>query len=396
MITTVPFVNEVNIKEHTILYSNKKLDLKEKDTPLCIATINNISPYMLENKIEEVFKAHKDIDYYMVQYDEKNKLLIFYTYESLINNNNNNKTIIDNNNNIDNINLYNYYENIQKEFENFNKIETMIPLKNESTVSLQDIIDTYYIIEQRYNKQISNVREQLNNILAKRETKPLIQSYLNLNIEKNEIEYKYRIGETFLGSSGYKIYLKIINDKLFFTNMIPYTSCHSPDEKDYITNKIIENYETIKELLTNILEYKKYITTNKQIIKSLNSNIILKINNDFQSLNLYYKNTNSKFSIIINKDKPLINSESLELHYYLLENIDIIKDQLIFYKEDCPIWMQDYWKNIKKISEESPNINEEIKPVVEELSNEDETTFEDSPNKLPNQYKISIWPFKRK
>ena len=42
---------------------------------------------MLENKIEEVFKAHKDIDYYMVQYDEKNKLLIFYTYEPLISNN---------------------------------------------------------------------------------------------------------------------------------------------------------------------------------------------------------------------------------------------------------------------------------------------------------------------
>lgn len=381
MITPVPFVNELNIKEHTILYSNKILDLKEKSTPLCIATINNISPYMLENKIEEVFKAHKDIDYYTVQYDEKNKLLIFYTYESLINNNNN-KTIIDKNN-IDNINLYNYYENIQKEFENFNKIETMIPLKNESTVSLQDIIDTYYIIEQRYNKQISNVREQLNNILAKRETKTLIESDLNLNIEKNEIEYNYRIGETFLGSLGYKIYLKIINDKLFFTNMIPYTSCHSPDEKDYITNKIIENYETIKEILTNILEYKKYITTNKQIIKSLNSNIILKINNDFQSLNLYYKNTNSKFSIIINKDKPLINSESLELHHYLLENIDTIKDQLIFYKADCPIWMQDYWKNIKKISEESP-INEEIKPVEEELSD------------APNQYRISIWPFKRK
>ena len=386
MIETVPFVNEVNIKEHTILNSNKILYLKEKDTPLCIATINNISPYMLENKIEEVFKAHKDIDYYMVQYDEKNKLLIFYTYKSLINNNN--KTIIDKNN-IDNINLYNYYEEIQKEFENFNKIETMIPLKNESTVSLQDIIDTYYIIEQRYNKQISNVREQLNNILAKRETKPLIESYLNLNIEKNEIEYNYRIGKTYLNSSDYIIYLKIINDKLFLTNIISF----SQNEKNYITNKIIENYETIKEILTNILEYKKYITTNKQIIKSLNSNILF--NNDFENLNLYYKNTNSKFSIIINKDNPLIKSESIELHHYLLENIDIIKDQLIFYKADCPIWMQDYWKNIKKIREESPNINEEIKPVVKELSDEDETTYENSPNKLQNQYK-KIWPFKRK
>ena len=341
---------------------------------------------MLENKIEEVFKAHKDIDYYMVQYDEKNKLLIFYTYKSLINNNN--KTIIDKNN-IDNINLYNYYEEIQKEFENFNKIETMIPLKNESTVSLQDIIDTYYIIEQRYNKQIFNVREQLNNILAKRETKPLIESYLNLNIEKNEIEYNYRIGKTYLNSSDYIIYLKIINDKLFLTNIISF----SQNEKNYITNKIIENYETIKEMLTNILEYKKYITTNKQIIKSLNSNILF--NNDFENLNLYYKNTNSKFSIIINKDNPLIKSESIELHHYLLENINIIKDQLIFYKADCPIWMQDYWKNIKKIREESPNINEEIKPVVKELSDEDETTYENSPNKLQNQYK-KIWPFKRK
>ena len=386
MIETVPFVNEVNIKEHTILNSNKILYLKEKDTPLCITTINNISPYMLENKIEEVFKAHKDIDYYMVQYDEKNKLLIFYTYKSLINNNN--KTIIDKNN-IDNINLYNYYEEIQKEFENFNKIETMIPLKNESTVSLQDIIDTYYIIEQRYNKQIFNVREQLNNILAKRETKPLIESYLNLNIEKNEIEYNYRIGKTYLNSSDYIIYLKIINDKLFLTNIISF----SQNEKNYITNKIIENYETIKEMLTNILEYKKYITTNKQIIKSLNSNILF--NNDFENLNLYYKNTNSKFSIIINKDNPLIKSESIELHHYLLENINIIKDQLIFYKADCPIWMQDYWKNIKKIREESPNINEEIKPVVKELSDEDETTYENSPNKLQNQYK-KIWPFKRK
>ena len=386
MIETVPFISDINITERTILYSDKILNLKENGILLCITTINNISPYMLEDKIEEVFNAHIDINYYIIQYNEKDKLLIFYTYDPLISNN---KIIMKQESLKDN-KLYNYYEEIQKEFENFNKIETMIPLKNESTVSLQDIIDTYYIIEQRYNKQIFNVREQLNNILAKRETKPLIQSYLNLNIEKNEIKYNYRIGEIYLNSSDYIIYLKIINDKLFLTNIISF----SQNEKNYITNKIIENYETIKEMLTNILEYKKYITTNKQIIKSLNSNIILKINNDFQSLNLYYKNTNSKLSIIIKKDKPLINSESIELHHYLLENIDIIKDQLIFYKADCPIWMQDYWESIKKISEESP-INEEIKPVVEELSNEDETTYENSPNKLPNQYK-KIWPFKRK
>ena len=144
MIETVPFISDINITEKIILYSDKILFLKENDIPLCITTINNISPYMLENKIEEIFNTHKDINYYKIQYNEKDKLLIFYTYEPLISNNNNNN----NNNNtimkqesLKDYNLYNYYEEIQKEFENLKKIESMIPLNNENTVSLQDILN---------------------------------------------------------------------------------------------------------------------------------------------------------------------------------------------------------------------------------------------------------------
>jgi len=83
MIVTVPFISDINITERTILDSDKILNLKENGILLCITTINNISPYMLENTIEEIFNAHKDINYYMVQYNEKDKLLIFYTYEPL-------------------------------------------------------------------------------------------------------------------------------------------------------------------------------------------------------------------------------------------------------------------------------------------------------------------------
>ncbi len=184
MIETVPFISDINITERTILYSDKILNLKENGILLCITTINNISPYMLENTIEEIFNTHKDINYYMIQYNEKDKLLIFYTYEPLISNN----KIIIKQKSLKDDRLYNYYEEIQKEFENLNIIESMIPLKNENTVSLKDIINTYNIIKQKYQEQITKAIDQFNNILAKREKKEPNYCKIDLNSEKNEIE----------------------------------------------------------------------------------------------------------------------------------------------------------------------------------------------------------------
>ena len=92
MITTVPFINGINIKEHTILFSSEELSLRANNKYLCKATINNISPYMLETKIEEILKENRNINFYQVQYNEKNKELIFYTFETLINNRTTNTT----------------------------------------------------------------------------------------------------------------------------------------------------------------------------------------------------------------------------------------------------------------------------------------------------------------
>ena len=183
MIETVPFISDININERTILYSDKILNLKENGILLYITTINNISPYMLENKIEEIFNTHKDINYYMVQYNEKDKLLIFYTYEPLISNN-----IIIKQESLKDEKLYNYYEEIQKEFDSLSIIESMIPLKNENTVSLKDIINTYNIIKQKYQDQITKVIDQFNNILAKRKSKESSNVDIELNFdEKNKV-----------------------------------------------------------------------------------------------------------------------------------------------------------------------------------------------------------------
>lgn len=391
MIETVPFISDINITEKIILYSDKILFLKENDIPLCITTINNISPYMLENKIEEIFNTHKDINYYKIQYNEKDKLLIFYTYEPLISNNNNNNTIMKQENLKDN-NLYNYYEEIQKEFDSLSKIESMIPLKNETTVSLQDIINTYYIMNQEYENQKNKTKEQFDNLLAKRETKKQLRSSnIIINFEENEIEYQYKFQDKSIFNPHYVINIKMINNKLFFTNFEK--EFGNKDEEQIQKKKIIENYEAIKETIINILKYKVFKET-EQIIQSINSNILLKLDTYFGIFKLYYKVNKSKFSLTINEKEEKINSESLELYHYLSENLDDIKEQLFFRKIDCPIWMQEYWeKNTRK---EFPKDNKEMEPVVKKLSDEDETTYEESQIETEKVYiRKSFWPLKK-
>lgn len=376
MIETVPFINDINITERTILYSDKILNLKENGILLCITTINNISPYMLENKIEEIFNTHKDINYYMIQYNEKDKLLIFYTYEPLISNN----KIIIKQKSLKDDRLYNYYEEIQKEFENLNIIESMIPLKNENTVSLKDIINTYNIIKQKYQEQITKVIDKFNNILAKREKKEPKYCKIDLNSEKNEIEYSYELWDEYSDSASYTIIIKMINNKLFFSEFEKSFNGLKTEEY-YQKNKIIENYETIKALLTDILKYKEFRKKNKQIIQSINSNILLKLDTYSGIFKLYYKVNKSKFSLTINEKEEKIHSESLELYGYLLENLDNIKELLFFRKIDCPIWMQEYW---------------EMETVVKKLSDEDETTYEESQIETEKVYiRKSFWPLKK-
>ncbi len=404
MIETVPFISDINITERTILYSDKILNLKENDILLCITTINNISPYMLENKIEEIFNTHKDVNYYMIQYNEKDKLLIFYTYEPLINNN---KTIMKQENLIDN-NLYNYYEEIQKEFYSLSKIESMIPLKNENTVSLQDIINTFYIMNQEYENQIKNTKTKFANLLIKREKKQLESINIELNFDKDEIKYSYHLSDndenriSSFNSEHYRITIKIIKNKLFLTNFYK-NSNGEYYEENYQKNKILKNYETIKEIIINILKYKEFKTKIEQKIQSINNNIILNINNYYGTYNLYYKNNNPNFSIEINEKETTINSESLELYHYLSENLDIIKEQLFFRKTDCPIWMQEYWEKNKETRKEFPKDNKEMEPVVKKLSDEEETTYEDETTYEEPQIETekvyirkSLWPFKKK
>ena len=390
MIETVPFISDINITEKIILYSDKILFLKENDIPLCITTINNISPYMLENKIEEIFNTHKDINYYKIQYNEKDKLLIFYTYEPLIsnnNNNNNNNTIMKQENLKDN-NLYNYYEEIQKGFDSLSKIESMIPLKNETTVSLQDIINTYYIMNQEYENQKNKTKEQFDNLLAKRETKKQLRSSnIIINFEENEIEYQYKFQDKTIFYPHYVINIKMINNKLFFTNFEK--EFGNEEEEQIQKKKIIENYEAIKEIIINILKYKVFKET-EQIIQSINSKIILNINNNLGVYKVYYKNKNSKFSIEINEKETTINSESLELYHYLSENLDNIKEQLFFRKIDCPIWMQEYWEKNKK--EETVSKEIIIEPIHEEETNENESLYT-TPIEKANQKLKSRWSF---
>ena len=397
MIETVPFISDINITERTILYSDKILNLKENGILLCITTINNISPYMLEDKIEEVFNAHIDINYYMVQYNEKDKLLIFYTYDPLISNN----IIIMKQESLKDNKLYNYYEEIQKEFENLKKIESMIPLNNENTVSLQDILNTFDIVNQEYKNQSDKTKEQFDNLLAKRETKEKLASYIKINFEENEIEYRYEFNNTSIYYTYYIINIKIINNKLFITNFEK--ELGNEEEEQNQKKKIIENHEKVKEIITNILKYKGFKTENEQIIQSINSKIMLYINNNLGVYNVFYKNKNPKFSIEIKEKETTINSESLELYHYLSENLDNIKEQLFFRKIDCPIWMQEYWEKNKETRKEFPKDNKEMEPVVKKLSDEEETTYEDETTYEEPQIETekvyvrrSIWPFSKK
>lgn len=380
MITTVPFINGINIKEHTILFSSEELSLRANDKYLCKATINNISPYMLETKIEEILKENRNINFYQVQYNEKNKELIFYTFETLINNRTTNTT----KESLKNQELYNYYEEIQKEFENLNSIDSMLPLKNENTVSLQDIINTFYIMNQEYENQKKKTKEQLDNLLAKRETKEELVSYIKINFEENEIEYRYEFYNGSINNTYYIINIKIINNKLFITNFKKRFG--NEEEEQNQKKKIIENYEKVKEIITNILKYKDFKTETEQIIQSINSKIILNINNNLGAYNVYYKNKNPNFSIEINKEKPIINSKSLELYYYLLENLDNIKEQLFFRKMNCPVWMQEYWENNKK--EETVSKEKIIEPIQGEKTDEN-----GSPIETANQKVKSRWSF---
>ena len=379
MITTVPFINGINIKEHTILFSSEELSLRANNKYLCKATINNISPYMLETKIEEILKENRNINFYQVQYNEKNKELIFYTFETLINNRTTNTT----KESLKNQELYNYYEEIQKEFENLNSIDSMLPLKNENTVSLQDIINTFYIMNQEYENQKNKTQEQLDKLLAKRETKEKLDSYIKINFEENEIEYRYEFYNTSIYYTYYIINIKIINNKLFITNFEK--KLGNEEEEQNQKKKIIENYEKVKEIITNILKYKGFKTETEQIIQSINSKIILNINNNLGAYNVYYKNKNPNFSIEINKDKPIINSKSLELYYYLLENLDDIKEQLFFRKMNCPVWMQEYWENNKK--EETVSKEKIIEPIQGEKTNENGSL------ETANQKVKSRWSF---
>jgi len=334
----------------------------------------------------------------MVQYNEKDKLLIFYTYEPLISNN----KIIMKQESLEDNKLYNYYEQIQKEFENLSKKESMIPLNNENTVSLQDIINTFYIMNQEYENQINKTKEQFANLLIKREKKQLESINIELNFDKDEIKYAYHLSDNnknnilSFNSELYSMTIKIIKNKLFLTNF--YKSSYGEYyEENYQKNKILKNYETIKEIIINILKYKEFKTKIEQKIQSINNNIILNINNYSGIYNLYYKNNNTNFSIEINEKETTINSESLELYNYLSKNLDNIKEQLFFRKTDCPIWMQEYWEKLKEAREEFPKDNKEMEPVLEELSDEEETTYEEPQIETEKVYiKKSIWPFIRK
>ena len=78
---TIPYIENSKIINKEILYSNKILDTKTNKGNLCLATKNNVSIYTLEEEIENIIKNNIEVVFHTIHYDEKNKILSFYTNE---------------------------------------------------------------------------------------------------------------------------------------------------------------------------------------------------------------------------------------------------------------------------------------------------------------------------
>ena len=206
---TIPYIENSKIINKEILYSNKILDTKTNKGNLCLATKNNVSIYTLEEEIENIIKNNIDVVFHTIQYDEKNKRLYFYTNEELVIEVK--QRTEDNIDYIKELSISEYYKKIIDDLYSFKepKEKYMLPLENESTVSLKRIIDTIVQKNKEMKKFINYTNEAISESLN-------FKIYLNNNKENKIFEMEKKVP---YGSEWHKeymhIYFEIIGEKVF-------------------------------------------------------------------------------------------------------------------------------------------------------------------------------------
>ena len=215
----------------------------------------------------------------------------------------------------------------------------MIPLENDSTISLKDVIE---IIENK-NKEI---KEFINNTNASLSNN--FRIYLNNNRENKLFEIEKEI----YNSKIMHIYYEIIGKKVFLLNY---------DNNNLNTTLSLKHLKNIKEEIETIVEKSAFFLkyTNKETtINSINSNYQINIHKD--SLKITISDTTTDFNYTIDFDNDIkTECKSFEL-YNLITSIEIneIYKNIYFYRKQFPEWMQEEWEKNNNIGIEK---QEEVK-----------------------------------
>ena len=330
---TIPYIENSKIINKEILYSNKILDTKTNKENLCLTVKNNVSIYTLEEEIENIIKKNIEVVFHTIQYDENNKRLYFYTNEELVIEVK--QRTEDNIDYIKELSISEYYKKIIDDLYSFKepKEKYMLPLENESTVSLKIIIDTIVQKNKEMKKFINDTNEEIANSLN-------IEIYLNNNKENKLFEMVKKISdpERPWHREYMQIYFEIIGEKVF---LLYYDN---DDLNTSLSLKYLkEAIETIEPIIEESSSFLKY-TNNPFTINSINSNYQINISKD--SLEITISDTTSDFNYTINFDQEIkTECKSFELYDLITSNkINEIFNNIYFCKKHFPQWMQEEWK----------------------------------------------------
>ena len=329
---TIPYIENSKIVNSNILYSDTLLDTKTNKGNLCLATKNNVSIYTLEEEIENIIKKNIEVVFHIIQYDEKNKRLYFYTNEELVievKQRTEDKTDY-----IKELSISEYYKKIIDDLYSFKepKEKYMLPLENESTVSLKRIIDTIVQKNKEMKRFINNTNATISESLN-------FKIYLNNNKENKLFEMEKKIPYGSEWNKEYMhIYFEIIGEKVF---LLYYDNddLNTPLSFKYLKEAI----KTIKPIIEESSSFLKY-TNNPFTINSINSNYQINISKD--SLEITISDTTSDFNYTINFDHEIkTECKSFELYNLITSNkINEIFNNIYFCKKHFPEWMQEEWE----------------------------------------------------
>lgn len=330
---TIPYIENSKIINREILYSNKILDTKTNKENLCLTVKNNVSVYTLEEEIENIIKKNIEVVFHTIQYDEKNKRLYFYTNEELVIEVK--QRTEDNIDYIKELSISEYYKKIIDDLYSFKepKEKYMLPLENESTVSLKIIIDTIVQKNKEMKKFINHTNEEIAKSLD-------FEIYLNNNKENKLFEMVKKISdpERPWHKEHMHIYFEIIGEKVFLLNY---------DNDDLNTSLSLKYLKEAIEIIEPVIEksstFLKY-TNNPFTVNSINSNYQINISKD--SLEITISDTTSDFNYTINFDQEIkTECKSFELYNLITSNkINEIFNNIYFCKKNFPQWMQEEWK----------------------------------------------------